>query len=297
MVPERFGHALAAAAGASAYRRLDHVRARVTANQARVLGLDPDDARVQRSTRDAFRLYARFWYDTFHLPAVSPERLKARVDVRGVHHVNAALAAGRGCLVVTPHLGNTDVSGRWLAIHGYRVATVIENLRPARLATLFRRHRERLGMRVVLLIDPKAVREEVERLLADNWIVALVADRSLSRRGIEVEMFGARRAIPAGPALLARATGAALVVAAGYMAPSGWRIVFGPTLAPQRSGDARADVTALAHRLAAEFESAIAVQPADWHVFERAWPDVARAPQGRSVFARRGVSSSALGPS
>jgi glycosyltransferase involved in cell wall biosynthesis len=33
-----------------------------------VLGLDPTDERVRRSTREAFRLYARYWYDSGGAP-------------------------------------------------------------------------------------------------------------------------------------------------------------------------------------------------------------------------------------
>ena len=271
VVPERAGHAAAAALGSLAYRCLTRRRADVTANQARVLGLDPGDERVRRATREAFALYARYWFDTFHLPALARDALDARVVVEGRHHIDAALARGRGCLVVLPHLGNWDVAGHLFAVHGYRLAAVAENLRPARLAALFRRHRERLGIRILALIDPKLVREEITRLLADNWIVCLLGDRALSTKGIAVTMFGAARPIPVGPALLARTTGAPLLVGAAHTLPAGWRITVTPPLALETQSDIRRDVDALAQRIAAELERAIAVHPADWHLFQPGW--------------------------
>ena len=271
VVPAPLGHAVAHALGAFAYRRLGRRRAVVTANQARVLGLAPDDRRVRRAAREAFQLYARYWFDTFHLASLAPAAFEARIT--GDHaHLDAALTRGRGCLLVTPHFGNWDVGARYFTSHGYRVAAVVEQLRPARLAALFRRHRERFGVRILPLVDPSAVRDQITALLADNWVVVLLGDRSPSRRGIEVEMFGARRAIPAGPALLSVGTGAPVIVGAFDTVGSGWRLRMSSPLEPERTGDTRADVASTARRLAAELERVIALRPADWHLFEPGWP-------------------------
>ena len=60
--------------------------------------------------------------------------------------------------------------------------------------------------------------------LGENRMVALVADRDFTGRGVEVEMFGAARRMPAGPALLSLTTGAPLIVTPTYTTPDGWRI-------------------------------------------------------------------------
>jgi KDO2-lipid IV(A) lauroyltransferase len=271
VIPAPLGHALARAAGSLAYRRLHGRRAVVAANQARVLGLAPDDPRVRDATRDAFRLYARYWFDTFHLASLTPAAFAACVSGRHAP-LEAALARGRGCILVSAHFGNWDAGARYVASQGFRIAAVAEQLRPARLAALFRRHRERLGVRVLPLIDPRALRDEIAALLADDWVVALLGDRALSRRGIEVEMFGWRRAIPGGPALLSVATGAPIVVVAFDTIAAGWRFRMSAPMEPERTGDTRADVAAAARRVAAALERVIAPRPADWHLFEPGWP-------------------------
>ncbi len=272
VVPETMGRAVATLCGSLHYRCSDGRRGAAAANQARVLGLARDDLRVRRSTHEAFRLYARYYFDTFHLSALDDDALAARVQVHGLEHVDAAVAGGKGCVLAVAHLGNGDAFLRFLAVAGYRIAAVVEVLRPPRLAALFRRYRERLGIRIVPLVDGHVTLHQIERLLADNWLVVLACDRSLSSRGVEVEMFGARRPIPVGPALLSLGTGAPLVVAATYTAPDGWRFELSPPLAAERCGDRRADVSALAQVLAAALERVIAEQPADWHLFEPGWP-------------------------
>jgi diacylglycerol kinase family enzyme len=93
-VPERVGRRVFSAAGALAYRRMDGVRATVAANQARVLGLEIDDPRVDVSTREAFDLYARYWLDSFRAPLLPADEVDRRFVMEGSEAIDAALEAG-----------------------------------------------------------------------------------------------------------------------------------------------------------------------------------------------------------
>jgi KDO2-lipid IV(A) lauroyltransferase len=277
-LPERIGLRAFEAFWAIAHRRMHGVRATVAANQARVLGLDVEDERVRLSTREAFDLYARYWYDTFRIRRLSKEEMLARTELVGTQHFDRALEAGRGCIAVLPHMGNWDAGGHALAISGYPIAAVAEELRPPRLSELFLRHREALGMRIVPLTKNGHVGQQLKQLLSENSVVALVADRDLTGRGIEVEMFGAPRRIPAGPALLSLTSGAPIIVCPVTTLARGWRVRLGAPLLFERTGETKADVMALTRLMAAEFERAIAARPADWHMFQPAWESVEPVP-------------------
>jgi KDO2-lipid IV(A) lauroyltransferase len=271
VLPERSGRRLFAAFAAITFRRLDGVRATVAANQARVLGLAFDDERVLLSTREAFDLYARFWYDAFRIRSLTSGEVNARTEMIDVENIDRALAAGKGCICALPHMGNWDVAGHYLALNGYPIASVAEELRPRRLSELFLQHRRELGIRIVPLSREGHVGQQLKQLLSENWVVALVADRDLTGRGVEVEMFGARRRVPAGPALLSLSSGAPLLVCPTYTQPGGWQVRIGAPLELERTGNSRADVLALSQRMAEEFERAISARPADWHYFQPAW--------------------------
>ena len=281
-LPERLGGRVFSAFGGLAHRTLHQVRVTVAANQARVLGLDVDDERVRLSTLEAFDLYARYWYDTFRIRALSREAVNARTEMVDVHHIDEALAKGSGCICVLPHMGNWDLAGHYLAVNGYPLSAVAEELKPERLSELFLRHREELGMRIVPLTRHGHVGQQLKQLLAENWVVALVADRDLTGRGVEVEMFGAPRRVPAGPALLSLTSGAPLLVCPVYTLPGGWQVRIGAPLEFERTGETRTDVTSLSRMMAAEFERAIAAKPADWHLFLHGW-DI--APEAEPVAA------------
>lgn len=271
-VPASIGRWVFRAAGRLAFLLMAAPRRTVQANLARILGRDADDRLVRRTAAEAFDLYARYWFDSFRLAASSPAALDARTDATGLENLDRALAAGRGCVVALGHLGNWDAAGAWVARRGYRIVSVNEHLRPERLFDLFRRHREEFGVGIFALGEPNLA-GRLAGFLRDNGVVALIADRDIGGRGVEVEMFGAMRRIPSGPASLAISSGAPLLFCSVATTDRGWRLHIGPPLEVERTGELKADVRALTRRLAAEFERAIAAHPADWHVLQPGWPD------------------------
>ena len=73
--------------------------------------------------------------------------------------LDAALAAGRGAVLVTPHFGSWDLGGAWLAGHGYPLVTVVEQLRPRRLLEWFLEVRRQHG--ITVLVRGPGVRDQL----------------------------------------------------------------------------------------------------------------------------------------
>ena len=77
IIPVKTGRSLYARAGRLFYRLATGTRAVVAANQAQVLGRPPEDPLVQASTREAFALYGRYWFDTFNILGWDEEAIAA----------------------------------------------------------------------------------------------------------------------------------------------------------------------------------------------------------------------------
>jgi lauroyl/myristoyl acyltransferase len=272
MLSTRVGRAVFRAAGTAAFHLAARTRATVAANQARVIGRPADDPLVVASTREAFRRYARYWYDSFAIGAWRAEDVATAFRWDGDHYLLDFHREGRGIIAVLPHLGNWDASARAMADRGLPMVAVAERLRPERLFQLFVRQREEYGIGVVGLGNNGGVGKALTNALADGKLIGLLADRDLTGRGVEVEMFGAMRRLPAGPAMLALSTGAPIVVVGTYETASGWRGVVWPLAMPDLVGDRRIDARAITQAIAEAFERMISASPADWHVFEPAWP-------------------------
>jgi lauroyl/myristoyl acyltransferase len=244
-------------------------RATVAANQAQVLGRPVDDPLVQASTREAFALYGRYWFDTFNVLGWSDDRVIDSFRFEGAEHVEKGLADGKGVVIALPHTGNWDVGGRAMGLRVAPVVSVAEHLKPDRLFELFLEHRRQLGMEIIDLASDHVGRQLTQKL-EQNRIVALVADRDLSGGGVEVEMFGRTRRMPAGPALLALSSGAPLLSGPTYTTREGWVEVLTP-VSSEPTGKRKDDIIALTRALAAAFERAIAAAPPDWHLFQPGW--------------------------
>ena len=272
-LPTHTGRLLFRWAGSAAYHLAPGVRATVAANQARVLGRARGDPLVEASTKDAFRRYARYWFDAFDVVDWSDDQIERAFVWTGLEYLKDPVDAGTGVIAVLPHMGNWDAAGRAMLQRGLPVVSVAERLKPDELFRLFLEHRQALGMTIIGLDQNGRVGRELTRALGDGRVVALVADRDLTGRGIEVEMFGGRRKLPAGPALLALSSGAPIVVAAIYETPGGWRCVLHPLADVPLGGTRRVDATAITREIARAFERAISASPPDWHLFQPGWSD------------------------
>jgi phosphatidylinositol dimannoside acyltransferase len=237
-------------------------------NLARVIGVRPADV-PDALMRASLASYGRYWREAFRLPTMDHRKLAREINdsFQGVDNLDAALAAGRGAVVALPHSGNWDMAGMWGVQTYGTLTTVAERLRPESLYKRFIHYREGLGFEVLPLSGGERPPFEVlcERL-RDNRLVCLMAERDLTRSGVEVDFFGEPTRMPAGPAKLAIETGAVLCPVHGWFEGDGWGFSIHPAL-DCSSGDVRAITQALAD----QFAKNIAAHPADWHMLQPQW--------------------------
>src|SRR4029078_360237 len=110
-------------------------------------------------------------------------------EMRAADVRNTALPRGRGVILAVPHCGNWESAGVWLLDHGYPLSTVAERLKPESLYERFVAYRESLGMEVLPLTGGGRAPSDVlkDRLREGDRVVCLLADRDLTKRGIDVE--------------------------------------------------------------------------------------------------------------
>ncbi|CAM4108151.1 phosphatidylinositol mannoside acyltransferase [Nocardiopsis rhodophaea] len=250
-------------------KRIGGVR-QLEANLRRVAGPDATLAQLRALSRATMRSYMRYYYEMFRLPAMTRGQVMRRVDVTGLENVETNLRRGRGVVAALPHMANYDLAGAWIAMHGIRPTTVAQRVRPERLFQRFVAARESIGIEVLPLTggDGNAF-GTLARRLRDGRLVCLLADRDLTRNGIEVDFFGEAARMPAGPAVLAERTGAALLPVSLWYDGDTMRIRVHEEIPVPEEGDRAAKVRAMTQRLAGEFEGVIAEHPENWHMLQR----------------------------
>ena len=234
-----------------------------------------DKAQLEFLVNAGMRSYLRYWCDTFRFPAWSKERLLSTTVCENESFLRDPIAEKRGCIVALPHAGNWDHAGAYFCATGIPLTTVAEHLKPEKLFRKFLEYRTAIGMEV-LDLDSRSIAVLSQRLRAGK-LVALVADRDLSKNGIPVNFFGTGGQMPAGPALLAIQTGADLITAFVKYEEVGIRIIFGEAIAVPATGSVQEKAAVMTQVIADRFAEQLVIHTVDWHMLQRIWRDDANA--------------------
>jgi lauroyl/myristoyl acyltransferase len=270
-LPARATSVLARLVGKTLARTMRERRRMIARHLQRVHGGALGRRALAREVRRAFDSYARYWMEAFRLTKYSPEYIDAHMGSEGIENIDEALRLGNGVIVAITHLGNWDFGGAWLARRGTPLLAVAEDLQPPELFEWFANVRGAVGVDVVRL-GPEAG-TAILRALKANHIALLMCDRDVGGGGVEVELFGERTTLPAGPATLALRTGAPLLPAAVYFdGDTGHLAYVCPPLSLERAGRMRDDVARVTQDLAREIEVLVRRAPEQWHIFQPNWP-------------------------
>ena len=126
-----------------------------------------------------------------------------------------------------------------------------ERLKPEAVFQKFLEFRQGLGMEVLPTTGgPHPFGVMAQRLRAGK-LVCLVADRDLSDTGVEVDFFGEKALMPAGPASLAIQTGAALMpVACWFEGEDEWGAYIHDEIPVPADGNRKEKVAAMTQQMA-----------------------------------------------
>lgn len=273
-LPARLAYAIADLAGNTWYRLAPERRRLVAANLARVCAATGRPARGQtfrNLVRSAFRNHVRYYVELLRAPHYPPDRIRDIVEVPGWDGFASALRRGPGMLL-SSHLGNFEPFGVFIAAHGIHPLAPVEEIEPRALFDFLTARR---GGASVELVPLRQARRALSARLRAGGTVGIIGDRDLAGDGHPVSMFGHPTTVPLGPAMLAVTHNAVLIVGRCLrVGPDRFR-ADGEVLDVPSSGDRRADVAALATRIAARFEQDIGDAPEQWWgAFQPFWPDL-----------------------
>jgi KDO2-lipid IV(A) lauroyltransferase len=280
VVPEPVVQAAALVAADVAWLRHGSGVRRLEANLARVRP-DLDAAGIRRLSRAGMRSYLRYFGEAFTLPGRSWEQVVARVRVSGREAVQPYLDEGRQVVLVLGHLGNWDLAGAWATRDLAPVTTVAERLKPEEVYQEFLRFREGIGLKIIPTSGGGDVFRQLVRVARTGpGILPLLADRDLTAKGVEVDLFGHRARVAAGPAALAVSTGVPVMLTAitherlrgeqRRAARSRWGIHMQFTEVPAPPADlpTRERIRVMSQTWTDMLGDAIRQHPEDWHMLQ-----------------------------
>jgi KDO2-lipid IV(A) lauroyltransferase len=269
-LPERSAYGLANKIADYLYKKNGKGVKRLRSNYARV---EPfmSEADLDQLTKVGMRSYLRYWIDTFRLNKWSKERIVSTTTVVNEELLRDPIASKKGCLVVLPHAGNWDHAAAYFCSTGINLTTVAEKLKPEQIFLKFLDYRQSIGIEV-LHTEEKVLPILLDRLQSGK-LVALVADRDLSKNGISVDFFGGVAKMPSGPARLILDSNSAFISAFITYSEVGINIEFKNIGPIPTEGSVEERVAKLTQLMADNFAAGIKSSPVDWHMLQRIWTD------------------------
>ena len=189
---------------------LPHMRKRIRANLRRIRG----PASRSRDALDTFATISHFASCLTEGFALNrPRPFPLRHTTMGREHLEAALAHPSGVILMTAHTGSWEVAGPLLkSAFGLELLVAMQREPNVVSSAIHDEARRQTGVRIVHIgTDALAVLPLLSHLRRGG-AVGLQIDRTPPGvRSIEVTLFGRPAVVPAGPFLLAQATGSPLV--------------------------------------------------------------------------------------
>ncbi|MEX2242545.1 MAG: lysophospholipid acyltransferase family protein [Fimbriimonadaceae bacterium] len=193
------------------------------------------------------------------------EEIEATTVIEGIEYVDAALAKGKGVILITAHFGNWERIAAWGVLSGYKLSVIARDADAQGVNKLVNELREGPGTEVIS--RGKAARASIERLRR-NEIVGILPDQN--SKEVFIPFFGKPAGTVLGPGVLAERTGATVQpVFCHYEGNGRYRAVFYPPVVADEGYEMKGEGMMRAiNRL---LEEVIREHPDQWLWFHDRW--------------------------
>jgi len=237
---------------------------------------------VARLARRCFQHFALYLAEMIDVQGWDTETVLDSMEIEGEQHFAEAEAHGKGIIFVSGHMGSAEIAASIVLLRGYKITSVVEGRYPGFVGDWIRACRNRMG---VTLLPASRSGMSLVRRLRQREMVALVIDAGASGGdGITVSFFGRETVFPAGPARLARLSGAPIVFGVALRRPGGrpergtsrrFHVYVEPPILSNRALSGEDDAQRITQQVASTFERYVRRFPDQWYVFRDMWPRLA----------------------
>jgi len=157
--------------------------------------------------RESFRNLTTCIMEFFRFPKAK-KTLEGHYKIRGVEHIDGAVAKKKGVIIAMAHLGPWEYVGFPCYLRKYKGATLG---RPVKNPYLYRWIKSLREMMTLEYIDKDAGPKKIFSKLKENYVVGIAIDQWAGNDGMWVDFFGKPTSTTSIPAEFAKRTGCAIV--------------------------------------------------------------------------------------
>lgn len=269
LLPRRAARGVMQSLAGLGYRLARHEREKTLRHLSWAFAGEKNAEEIAGLARAVWRHFGGMAADAVRMPAILAGGINNLVHEHGVERLKAALARGKGVIVLTGHFGNWELFGAWVAQNGFPVKVVGTSAYDPRLDRLIVGLRNSAGY--TNIARGKGTREII-RTLRGNEVLGMLVDQDTRVEGLFVNFFGRPAHTATGPATLAAKLGCALLPAFIHIEPDGSYVIeFDEEIALVSTGDEANDLRVNTQLISDAYERAIRRHPEQWVWMHERW--------------------------
>lgn len=234
----------------------------LTENMRQALPPSASEREIKTASQQVIHNFASYLVDFFYTHELSDTFIKKNVEIRGVEKLDTALQTKKGAIIASAHIGNWEMGGMTIAKMGYPVHGIALKHKVPEIDSLFQKRRDHSGLKIIFLGHSL---KSCFRVLKENQIVALNADRLFGEAGVSVNFMNRKVSFPRGIWRLSQASGAQVLpcffVMRGF---NRYLLEIQPPLEPSSE-------EGMIQQFASRLEEQIRQYPTQWFIFQRFW--------------------------
>ncbi len=240
-------------------------------NLNRAFGKEKDSYKIKAIAREVYRNIAKNGCELLRVSKFTQQGINKMFTIQGREYLDTALARGKGIIGLSAHLGNFPLMGAKLVQEGYPCASFIYGANEVRVVKLFFDIGRYLGVSLIPTSPSHASTRQALKWLRENKVLSIQADRD-SPQGVFVDFFGYPAATAIGPVVLAKRTGATILPMFAIREKNNkHRIIFGPPVELEETGDKEKDILINSAKFTKIIESYVRKYPEQWLWTYRRW--------------------------
>lgn len=176
-------------------------RKKTIAHLTKVFGNQYSPEKIREMAKEVFINLARNMVDAFRISQLTPENIDQLIQYEGLEKIDSVLQRGKGCLLITGHIGNWELLGAFVSLKGYPLSVIGAPIYDPRLDKMVVNNRKASGAQ---FIARGSATRQIIRALKNNELIGILIDQDTKKvAGELVDFLGHKAYTPVGPVEIA----------------------------------------------------------------------------------------------
>jgi len=227
-------------------------------------GLERDEIK-----KGVLRHFGRSLAEILSFDRKRADKLLSQVKGHNLEVIHREMKKGKGCIILTAHLGNWELLGAFLTNCGFPVKVVATQAHNRKINELLVGLRKNQGVETIYRHDSP---RQMLKALKNNSILGMLIDQDTKVDGVFVDFFGRPAYTARGPVVLSMATGAPVIPTFIRRKPDGGHEVFiEEPVKMAKTKDREKDILDNTQKLSMVIEKYIRKYPDQWVWMHDRW--------------------------